>query len=170
MSDSSVEFHCVFTSIIGSTAMWTLAFWQSMKLFWRPDVSVINTASILCYMKVIFRTSKIWWNTHFLYYLCKTWFHGRHLIDSSVALRSKSLTLPIEYAFILFKLLIALIGFPQLGALLHRDCSWMHLKPAVWCVQSKVCGLSMQATVLQRPRVLIAARLSSSDSRKHYQS
>ena len=56
LSNSSVEFQCFFTSIIRSTEMRTLAFWQSMNSFRRPDVRVINTASILCYIKVNFRT------------------------------------------------------------------------------------------------------------------
>jgi len=71
---------------MGSTAMRTLAFWQSMNSFRCPSVSVINTGSIFCYMKVNFRTFKISWNTYLLNYLCWTWFYARHLIDSSVAL------------------------------------------------------------------------------------
>jgi len=54
-------------------------------------------------MKVSFRTFKISWNTYFLNYLCWTWFHGRHLVGSSIVLFSKSLTLPDVYAFILSK-------------------------------------------------------------------
>jgi len=101
--------------------MRTLAFWQSMNSFRRPGVSVINTASILCYMKVSFRTFKISWDTYFLNYLCQTRFHGRHLIDSSIALFSKSLTLPDVYAFILSKLLIALMGCPRPGAAFYTE-------------------------------------------------
>jgi hypothetical protein len=48
----------------------TLAFSQSMNSCRRPGVSVINTASILRYMMVSFRTFKISWNTYFLNYLC----------------------------------------------------------------------------------------------------
>ena len=59
LSNFSVEFQCVFTSRIGSTAMWTLASSKSMNSFRQPGVSVINTASIWCYMKVNFRTFKI---------------------------------------------------------------------------------------------------------------
>jgi len=101
--------------------MRTLAFWQSMNSFQRPGVSVINTASILCHMKVSFRTFKISWNTYFLNYLCQTRLHGQHLNDSSIALFSKSLTLPDVYAFILSKLLIALMGFPRLGAAFYTE-------------------------------------------------
>jgi len=49
-----------------------------------------------------------------------------NLIDSSVALFSKSLTLPDVYAVILSKFLIALIGFPRLGAAFYT-------KPAHEC-------------------------------------
>jgi len=101
--------------------MRTVAFWQSINSFRRPGVSVINTASILCFMKVSFRTFKISWNTYFLNYLCQTWSDGRHLIDSSIALLSKSLTLANVYAFILAKLLIALMRFPRLGAAFYND-------------------------------------------------
>jgi len=38
--------------------MRTLDFWQSINSFLRPGASVINTASILCYMKVSCRTLK----------------------------------------------------------------------------------------------------------------
>jgi len=115
-SNSWVESQWVLTSILGSTAMWTLAYWQSMNSFRRPGVSVINTASILCYKKVSFSTFKISWNTYFLNYHCYTWFHGRHLIDSSSVLFSKPLTLANIYVFILSKLQIALMGFTRLGA------------------------------------------------------
>ena len=46
--------------------------------------------------------------------LCKTWFHGRHLIDSRVALLSKPLPRSNMYAFNLTKVLITLMGFPRL--------------------------------------------------------
>jgi len=101
--------------MIGSTAVRTLPFWQAMNSFRRPGVSVINTASILWYMTVNFRTFKISWNTYLLNYLCETWFHGRYHIDSIVALFSKSLALPNVYDFNLSKLLIALMGFARLG-------------------------------------------------------
>ena len=52
----------------------------------------------------------------------------------------------------------------------HQDCSWMHCKPAVWRAPFMVCGSSMQATQFRRPLVLIAARVSSNNLRKHYQS
>jgi len=101
--------------------MRTLAFWQWMNSFGWAGVSVINTASILCFMKVSFRTFKISWNTYFLNHLCQTRSHGRHLVDSSIALFSKSLTLPDVYTFILSKLLIALMGFPRLGAAFYTE-------------------------------------------------
>jgi len=130
-SNSNVEFHHVFTSMIGCTAMRTLAFGQSINSFRWPGASVINTAKILCYMTVNFRTSKISWNTYFLNYLCYTWFHGRHFIDSSISLFSKSLTFPNVYAFILSKLLIALMGFPRLGAAFYtetaHECTYSQL-------------------------------------------
>jgi len=53
---------------------------------------------------------------YFLNYLCQTGTHCQHLVDSSNALFSKSLTLPTVYAFILSILLIALMGFPWLIA------------------------------------------------------
>jgi len=92
--------------------MRSLAFWHSMNSFRRPGVSIINTTSILCYIKVSFSNFKISWNTYFFNYLCTIWSHGQHLIDSRIALFSKSLTLPNVYAFILSKFLIALMGFP----------------------------------------------------------
>jgi len=49
----------VVTSVIRSTATQNFAVWWSMNSFWRPGVSVINTASILCSMKVRVRTFKI---------------------------------------------------------------------------------------------------------------
>jgi hypothetical protein len=58
---------------------------------------------------------------YFLNYLCLTWSDGCHLVDSSIALFSKSLTLPNMYAFILSKLLIALMGFPRLGAAFYTE-------------------------------------------------
>jgi hypothetical protein len=41
--------------------------------------------------------------------------HGTHFVDSSIALFSKSLTLPNVYEFILSKLVIKLMRFPRLG-------------------------------------------------------
>jgi len=120
-SNSSVEFQCVFTSIIGSTTIRTLAVWESMNPFRQPGVSVIDAASILCYMMANFRTSKTWSTSYFLNYLCWTRFHGRHRIDSSVALFSKSLTLPNVYALILSKLLITLMGLPRVGAAFYTE-------------------------------------------------
>jgi hypothetical protein len=99
----------------------TVAFWQLINLFQRPGVSVINTASILCYMYVSFRAFAISCNTYFLNHLCSTWFQGRHLIDSSIALISKSLTLPHDYAFNLSTLLMALMGFTRLGTAFNTE-------------------------------------------------
>jgi hypothetical protein len=58
---------------------------------------------------------------YFLNYLCHTWSHGRHLIDSRIDLVCKSLTLPDVYAFIIIKWLIALMGIPRLGAALYTE-------------------------------------------------
>jgi len=101
--------------------MRTLALWQSMNSFRQPGVSINDWASILCYMKVSFSTFNLSWNTYFLIYLCQTWFHGRRRIDSSVALFSNPLTLPNVDAFILFTLLIVLMGFSRLGAACHTE-------------------------------------------------
>jgi len=68
LSNSSVEFHGVFTSIIGCTAMRNLAFWQSINLFRWPGVSVINTANIHCYTKVSFSTFQNSSNMYFFDY------------------------------------------------------------------------------------------------------
>jgi hypothetical protein len=73
------------------------------------------------HMKVSFRTFKISWNTYFLKYLCQTRSHGRHLVDSSIALVSKSLTLPDFHACILSKVLIVLVGFPTLRAAFYTE-------------------------------------------------
>jgi len=102
-----------------------------MNSFQWPGVSVINTASIPCYIKMSFRTVKTTWNMYFLNYLCKTWSQGRHLVDSSIAHFSKSLILPILCAFILSKLLIVLMGFPTL-------CAAFYTKTAHECTQSKL--------------------------------
>jgi len=115
-SNSSVEFHSVLTSLVGSTTMQTFTFWQSMNSFQQPGVSVFNTASILCYMKISFMTLKISWNTFLFDFLRYTCLHGELLIHSSIALVSKSLTLSNGYAFNLRKLLSTLMGFPRLGA------------------------------------------------------
>jgi len=69
-SNSRVELQWVLTFIIGSSAIGTLALWHSMNSYHRPGVSVINTASILCYMKVSFSTFKISSNMYFLNDLC----------------------------------------------------------------------------------------------------
>jgi len=102
--------------MIHSSGMPTFAVWHSMNSFRRPGFGVINTPSIFCYIKVSFRTFKISWNMYFPIYLCWTWSHGWHLVDSSIALFPMSVTLPNDYALILSKLLIALMGFPRLGA------------------------------------------------------
>jgi len=69
-SNYRVEFQQVVTSIIESTAMRTLAFWQSMNPFRQPGDSVIYTVSIVGSMKVSFSTFRISWNTYFLNNLC----------------------------------------------------------------------------------------------------
>jgi len=92
-----------------------------MNLFRWPCVSVINTASILRYIMISCRTFIICWNTCFLNYFCKTWPHGRHFVDSSIALFSKSLTLPNINAFIISKVLIALMGFSRLCAAFYTQ-------------------------------------------------
>jgi len=111
--------------------MRALAVWQSMNSFRRPGVSVINTATILCYMTVNFRNFKISRNTYCPNYLCQTWFHGQLLIDSSIALFSKSFSLPNVYGFIVSKLRIALMGFPWLGAAFYtetaHECTYSQL-------------------------------------------
>ena len=58
---------------------------------------------------------------YFLNYVCYTWCHGQHLVDSSIALFSQSLTLPNVCVSILSKLLIALMGFPSLGAVFQME-------------------------------------------------
>jgi len=61
-------------------------------------------------------------------------------------------------------------GLPKTWCgLLHRDCSWMHLQPAVLHAPWMVCGSSMLATQFRRPQGLIAANQSSSNLRKQYQ-
>jgi len=77
-------------------------------------------------MKVSFRSFKMTWNMCFLNYHCLTRSHSRHLLDSSIALFLQSLTLPNVCAFILSKLLIALMGFPRLGAAFYIEISHEH--------------------------------------------
>jgi len=60
--------------------------------------------------------SKFCWNMYFLNYLCYTWSHSWHLVDSSIELFSKSLTCPNVFSFFLAKLLTALMGFERLRA------------------------------------------------------
>ena len=55
---STVKYWRHFACIISTSTMQTCAFWHSMNSFWQPVVSIINTASILCYLKVSFRTVK----------------------------------------------------------------------------------------------------------------
>ena len=66
----NVEFNHVFTSLIRSTAIRTLALWQSLNSFQWPRVRVIYTASILCYINISFRSFKMSSNRYFLNYLC----------------------------------------------------------------------------------------------------
>ena len=142
-SNSNVEFHHVITSITGSTVIYTLAIWLSKNSFWWPGVSVINTASFSCYMTVSFRIIKTSWNMYFLNFLCKTWSHGRHLVDSRIALFTESFTLPNVYALILSKLRIALMGFQRLGVAFHtqtaHECTQSRLNDVhpAWYVVSQ---------------------------------
>jgi len=68
---------------------------------------------------------------YFLNYLCLSWSHGRHRVDSSSALISKSLTLPTVCAFILSKFVIMLMGFPRLGVAFYtetvHECTYSQL-------------------------------------------
>jgi len=102
-----------------------------MNLCWRPGVSIINTSSMLCYLKMCFKTFRISRNMYFFNYLCYTCSHGRSLPDFCIALCSKSLVIWTIYAFILSKLLIALMGFPRL-------CSACFTRTAHECTQSKL--------------------------------
>jgi len=124
--NSSVKFHRLFTSKIGSAAIHTLALWPSMNSFRWPGSSLINTASILCYMKVSFRSFNMSWNAYLLNCLCRTWLHSRPQFHSIIALSSQSVTLPNVCAFILSKLLIALMGFQRLGAAFYSEIAHEH--------------------------------------------
>jgi len=60
-------------------------------------------------------------------------------------------------------------GLPKIRCgLLHRECSWMHLKPTVRRVPCMVYGSSMQATGFQRPQVLITVHMPLSNLRQNY--
>ena len=69
---------------------------------------MINTAGVLCYMMVSFRSFWMTWNRYFLKYRCLTWCHWWHLVDSSIAISSQSLTLPNVCEFILTTMLVTL--------------------------------------------------------------
>jgi hypothetical protein len=84
-----------------------------MNSFWWPGLSIINTASIFWYMMVTFSSFKIYCNTYFPNCLGYTWSHNWVLVELSIALFLKSLTLPNLYASILSKLLIVLIGYSR---------------------------------------------------------
>jgi hypothetical protein len=120
--------------------MSTLAFWQSMNWVRQPGVSILNTASILCYMNVNFMSFKMAWNMYFLNQLCLAWSNIQHLVESSIALFSQCLTLPNVCAFILFKLLIVLLGFPRLAVAFYRETAHertqrnLNLMCHAWCV------------------------------------
>jgi len=68
--------------------------------------------------------------------------HGRHLVHSSITLIMQSLNVPNDRAYILSKLLIALMGFPKLGAAFYtktaHECTQRTLNelPHVWYVVS----------------------------------
>src|SRR5882757_5644280 len=68
-----------------------------------------------------FRNLKISRYINSLNDLCETWSHGRHLVVSCIAPRSKSFTLPNEYDITPNKLLIVLMGFPRLGVALYHE-------------------------------------------------
>jgi len=119
--NSNVEFDAVFTFIIDSTGIRTLSSWQWMNSFRPPGVWVINTASILCFMNLSFRSFTTSWIIYFPNDVCQTRPHSRHLVDSRIALFSQSLTVPNVCAFILSKLLIALMGFPRLRTAFHPE-------------------------------------------------
>jgi len=95
-----------------------------MYSFRRQGVSVIPTPSIHCFIKVSFRTAKVSWNMYFLNYLCRTWTHGWPHVDVSIALLSKSLTLPIDCTYILSNLLIMLIGFHRLCVAIYTETAY----------------------------------------------
>jgi len=71
------------------------------------------------------------------------WSHGQHLVDSSIALCTKSLTASYVYAFILSKHLIALLGFPRLGTAFYtqtaHECAYSKLNDVrhAWYVVSQ---------------------------------
>jgi len=154
---------------MGSTAMRTLAFWQSMNSFRRPGVMVINTANIPCYIHVSFRTFKI------LKYILSQlsllnqvswptpcWFE--HCPHFEVSESSQC------QCFHFLQNADCAHGLPKTWCgRLHPDCWWKYLKPVVWCAPCMVCGSTMQATRFRRPQVLIAAHKSLSNLRKHYQ-
>jgi len=133
--------------------MWSVACWQSINSSWQPGVSVINTASILCYIKVSFKTFIISWNTYFLKYLCFTWSYSRHLVDSGIALFSKSLTHPNVYAFILSKLLIALMHIPKLGEAFYTGT-------AHGCTKSQLYDMRPASYVVPQYRPLDSGALN----------
>jgi len=58
-SNSSVELHCIFASIIGSTAIGTLAFGHLIHVFRWPGVSVFYSANIHCNINISFRAFEI---------------------------------------------------------------------------------------------------------------
>jgi len=142
-SNSSFKFHHVFTFIIGSTAMHTVAFYQSLYLFQWPGARVFNTSRIHCYMRVSVRKFTVCGTMYFLNYLHETYSHGQHLPDSSIAVFSTSWTVPIIYAFILSKLLIALMGFPRLVAAFHTETAYGHTQVGwMTCAMHSKCFLN----------------------------
>jgi len=103
-----------------------MGFRQSMNSFRWPGVGGINTESICWYVKVSFGSFKMSSNVFFLNCLCYTWSNTQHLVVPSMALFSQSLTLPNNCAFILSKLVIALRGFPRLGAAWYPETPHKH--------------------------------------------
>jgi hypothetical protein len=89
---------------------------------------------------------------YFLNYLCYTWSHGRHFVDSCIALSSRSLTLPNVCASVLFKWKITLIGFPRLGAAVYTQT-------AVECIESKLNDVCDAWNVASQRRLLDSGSL-----------
>jgi len=112
--NTSVACHSVFRTIIGRTAIRTLACWQWINPFRRPGVNVIHAATIRCYIIVSFKVFRLSSNMYFLNYLGETRFHSEHRIDSSVASFSKSLTHSNLSVFIVSKSLISVMCFQRL--------------------------------------------------------
>jgi len=148
--------------------MRTFAYWKSINSFRRPVVSLINSGCILCYMEISFRTFNISWNTYFLNPLGKPGLMANTLFI---------LALPSFRSLWLFPMSMLSFspnadcthGLPKTWCgILHQDCTWMHLKPAVWRASCMVCDSTMQANQCRRAQGLIAAYESSTHLRKDF--